>query len=413
MSVGDLVRRRGFRILLVGQGVSALGDWMGTIAFMALALELTGSPTAVGGILTLRLLPAIVGGPLAARAVRTWDRRTTMLVMDAVRAVLIALVPLIRAVWWIYLLAFLVEVASIVFLPARDSSIPDLVDEPDLAVANGLVLGSSYATIPLGAAAFALVAALPHSSPLGRPFALAFWIDALTFVVSYVCIRRLTMLPTRSVDAPGEEPVRFRAALRIPLVRAVLPATAAVALGLGALFSLGIVFVREVLDASDTEFGLLIALFGVGAVGGLGVLVLRRGRDPVHETRLGVAVIGTVVAAFSLAGSLGLAFLGAVGFGAAAAFTLASGMGALQSKLDGDRRVVAFAVFHVVIRVGLGVAAIAAGLAGDLLGPVHWPVVGDLAPSRLVLLCSGLLILASSVLVREHAPPDPGPEPSP
>ena len=47
MSVGDLVRRRGFRILLVGQGVSALGDWMGTIAFMALALELTGSPTAV------------------------------------------------------------------------------------------------------------------------------------------------------------------------------------------------------------------------------------------------------------------------------------------------------------------------------------------------------------------------------
>ena len=37
MSVGDLARRRGFRTLLVGQGVSALGDWMGTIAFMALA----------------------------------------------------------------------------------------------------------------------------------------------------------------------------------------------------------------------------------------------------------------------------------------------------------------------------------------------------------------------------------------
>ena len=58
MSVRDLVGRHGFRTLLVGQGVSALGDWMGTIAFMALALELTGSPTAVGGILTLRLLPA-------------------------------------------------------------------------------------------------------------------------------------------------------------------------------------------------------------------------------------------------------------------------------------------------------------------------------------------------------------------
>lgn len=405
MSVGDLVRRRGFRDLLVGQGVSALGDWMGTIAFMALVLELTGSPTAVGGILTLRLLPAVVGGPLATRAVGHWDRRTTMLVMDGLRAGLIALVPLIRAVWWVYLLAFGVEVASVVFLPARDASIPDLVDEVDLPVANGLVLGSSYATIPIGAAAFALVAAMPGASPFDRPFALVFWIDALTFLVSFACIRRLTMLPPRRVDGPEQEPVSFRAAFRIPLVRAVLPATGSVALGLGALFSLGIVFVRDVLDASDPQFGVLIALFGVGAVGGLGALQLRRGRDPLAETRRGVAVIGAVVAAFSLAGSLPLAFLGAMGFGAAAAFTLASGMGALQTTLDGDRRVAAFAVFHVVIRVGLGAAAIVAGVAGDVLGTVDWSVVGTLAPSRVVLFCSGLVILGSSLLVREHADP--------
>jgi len=413
MSVGDLVRRRGFRDLLAGQGVSALGDWMGTIAFMALALELTDSPAAVGGILTLRLLPAVVGGPLAAKAVRHWDRRTTMLVMDGLRAGLIALVPLVRAIWWVYALAFLVEVASIVFLPARDSSIPDLVDEVDLPMANGLVLGSSYATIPLGAAAFAVVAALPGASPFDRPFALVFWIDALTFLVSYACIRRLTMLPPKTVDAPGEAPVRFREAFRIPLVRAVMPATAAVALGLGALFSLGIVFVREVLDASDTEFGVLIALFGVGAVGGLGLLQLRRGHEPLAETRRGVAAIGAIVAAFSLAGSLALAFLGAVGFGAAAAFTLASGMGALQSRLDGDRRVVAFAVFHVVIRLGLGVAAIAAGVAGDVLGAVRVPGLGTLEPARVVLLASGVLILLSAVLVREHPGRGTAPEPAP
>jgi dTMP kinase len=240
---------------------------------------------------------------------------------------------------------------------------------------------------------------------LDRPFALVFWIDALTFLVSFACLRRLTMLPARPVGETGEEPVHFRAALRIPLVRAVLPATASVALGLGALFSLGIVFVREVLGASDAEFGILIALFGVGAVGGLGALHLRRGRDPLAETRRGVAVIGAVVAAFSLAGTLALAFLGAVAFGAAAAFTLASGMGALQTRLDGDRRVVAFAVFHVVIRVALGVSAVVAGLAGDVIGTVDGPIVGELAPSRVVLLCSGLVILGSSLLVREHADP--------
>ena len=38
MSIPSLVKRRGFRDLLIGQGVWALGDWMGTVAFMALAL---------------------------------------------------------------------------------------------------------------------------------------------------------------------------------------------------------------------------------------------------------------------------------------------------------------------------------------------------------------------------------------
>lgn len=403
MSAGTLVRRGGFRDLLVGQSISGLGDWMGTVAFMALALELTGSPTAVGGILTLRLLPAALGGPLAARAVRTWDRRRTMLTMDAARAVIVAGVPLVREIWWVYTGAFLIEVASLVFLPARDASIPDLVDREDLPVANGLVLGSSYGTIPLGAAAFAAVAALPFVDVFDRPLALVFWIDAATFLVSFVFIARLTMLAAPSKNGSPAEAARFVDAFRIPLVRAVMPGAAAVALGLGALFSLGIVFVQDVLHASEIEFGVLIALFGVGAVGGLGVLQACRELDPVRGTRFGVAAIGAIVTAFSLASSVELAYIGAFAFGAAAAFTLASGMGAIQSSLDGHQRVLAFAAFHVVIRLGLGVAAIVAGLAGDVLDDVNWPVVGHLEPSRVVLLCSGLLVLLVSALVRVRA----------
>jgi len=402
VSVGTLVRRHGFRYLLLGQGVSALGDWMGTVAFMALALKLTGSPAAVGGILTLRLLPAAVGGPLATRAVRRWDRRRTMLTMDAFRAVVIAAVPLIRGLWWIYLCAVVLEAASIVFLPARDASIPDLVEQDDLSLANGLVLGSSYGTIPLGAGAFAAVAALPVATLFHRPLALVFWIDAATFLVSFAYIRRLRMLGTPTAPPEERRDVRFRDAFRIPLVRAIMPATASVALGLGALFSLGIVFVRNVLHASNTEFGVLIALFGVGAALGLAALQVRRGHDPLFETRLGVAVIGGVVAVFSLATHVWLAYLGATAFGAAAAFTLASGMGALQSRLDGTDRVLAFTAFHVVIRLALSLAAIGAGVAADLLHDVRWPLVGTLEPSRVVLLSCGLLVILASVLVSER-----------
>ena len=211
---------------------------------------------------------------------------------------MIAVIPIVQAVWWVYLWGFLVEVASIVFLPARDASIPDLVaDEDELPLANGLILGTSYGSIPLGAALFAAVAALPWGID-GRPYALVFFVDALTFLVSFWCIARLTQLGARSSaspDADAEAPARFRDAFRIPLVRAVMPAAVSVALGLGALFSLGIVFVHDVLGASDAEFGVLIALFGVGAVVGLYVLQRTTGNDLLGRTRLGVAHIGAVI----------------------------------------------------------------------------------------------------------------------
>ena len=407
MTQPKLLRRGGFRTLLIGQGVSSLGDWMGTFAFMALVFQISGSATAVGGILALRLLPAALGGPLAARAASRWDRRHTMVSMDLVRTGMVAAVPFVRGLWWIYLWAFLIEVASLVFLPARDASIPELVSNDELELANGLVLGSSFGTIPLGAGVFAIVAALPGHDILGRPLALVFWLDALSFVVSAVMLNRLTMLAHgvarssgQQVEVAEQAHVRFRDAFRIPLVRAVLPATTAVALGLGALFSLGIDFVRTDLHASDAQFGVLVVLFGVGAVAGLGVIQRWHFADRLRETQVGVIALGIIVSFFSLAPAIGLAFIGAVLFGAAAAWTLASGMGTLQSALDGQERILAFAVFHIVIRAGLALAAIGAGVAAELVHNVHWPVVGTLEPARLVLLCSGVLVLISALRVR-------------
>jgi MFS family permease len=403
VSVSVLWRRQGYRTLLVGQAVSALGDWMGTVAFMALVLDASGSSTAVGGILALRLLPGAIGGPLAARAASRWDRRRVMVLMDATRAAMVAVVPLINQLWWIYVWAFALEVASLVFLPARDASIPDLVDNDDLPLANGLVLGSSYGTIPLGAALFALVSALPGHDLFSRPYLLVFWLDAASFAISGLLIARLVQLSgTRGSASETRSDARFRDAFRIPLVRAVMPGATAVAIGLGALFSLGIVFVRDVLDASDAEFGVMIALFGVGAVGGLQLLRASADLDGLRATQLGVTALGAIVAGFSLAPVVWIAFVGAVLFGAGAAWTLASGMGVLQSTLDGQERVLAFTAFHVVIRCGLAISAIGAGAAGELIDAAQLPVLGRLEPARIVLLGAGMLVLLSAARVRVH-----------
>jgi hypothetical protein len=167
---------------------------------------------------------------------------------------------------------------------------------------------------------------------------------------------------------------------------------AAVAVGLGALFSLGIVWVREVLGASETEFGLLVACFGVGA--GIALLVLRRlRRRGLATVRVLLVLQGATVASMSLAPTIAFALLGAVMFGGLSALILALAMELPQNELPPRERLLAFTVFHVVIRGGLAVAAIGAGVADDVLDEVRWPFVGHLVSTQVVLLSSGLLVV--------------------
>jgi len=384
---------------------------MGTFALMALVDHLSDSAAAVGGILAFRLIPAALGGTLAAKLVSRWDRRRTMITMDLLRAGMIAVVPFVQELWWVYLWAFALEAPSVVFLASRDSAIPDLVDESDLPLANAAMMGSSYGNIPIGAGLFAAFAALPLDDGwLGsHPYALVFWIDAVTFGISAFFIARALggirnrqagprTAPESAAIGEGDisiSPGRLRDAWSVPLVRRILPATAAAAVGLGALFSLGIKLVQEELKASDIEYGVLIVLFGAGA--GIGLALTHRSRhvDLLVLTRRGALVMGALVALMSQSPTVWLTFLGAAGFGAGATVALTSGMSALQARIpQEEERVLAFSAFHVVIRIGLGAAALGAGAIGDGLNQAGLP------GTRSVLLASGLIVLASAATVR-------------
>ena len=115
---------------------------------------------------------------------------------------------------------------------------------------------------------------------------------------------------------------------------------------------MGVVFVQDVLGASTLQFGVLVALFGVGAAGAWRSSP-PLGRADLQVVRLCVAAQGIVVAAMSQAPSILAAFAGAVLFGAATAAGLAAAMSVLQAGLGERDRVLAFTAFHVVIRGGL------------------------------------------------------------
>jgi MFS family permease len=393
-TLGALLRHAGFRRLTAGQLVSAIGDWMVTLALMVLVLDVSDSSTAVGGVLVLRLLPTLIAGPIVARIIRRWDRRSTMLAMDAARVVVVLAIPVIDALWWIYAWAFVLELAGLIFVPARDAAVPDLTSRDALPLANGVMLAASFGTIPIGALCFGLVSGLAGG---GAPAAV-FVVDAATFAVSYWFIAGVRLVDAAGAEAEGNSG-RFLDALRLPIVRAVGPAALVTALGLGALFSMGVVYVQDVLDASTVQFGVLVALFGVGAAGGLALLAIS-GRADLQVVRLCVAGQGVVVAAMSQAPSILAAFAGAVMFGAVTAAGLAAAMSVLQAGLGERDRVLAFTAFHVVIRGGLGIAALAAGLAGDLLGRLDWPVLGTLQPARAVLFSAGVIVAATALFIR-------------
>ena len=410
MRLPRVLRASDYRDLLVAETVSALGDWMGTVALIALVFAITGSPTAVGGMLTLRLAPALVAGPVAARVVCRWNPRRTMMAMNALRAVIVVLIPLDFALWWVFFWAFFLEMCGLIFLPARDASILHLLedDDQDLATANGLLLGSSYGTLPLGAGLFAAVSALAAGPlafvPRGR-FGLAFWLDALTFVVGFALVARIVSLrsirPVPPAAEGGRRQIAFLRALKLPLVRTTLPPILGVAIGLGSLFSVGIDFVRQTLHASDTQFGVLIILFGLGAAGGMGALQVRRPRQPLRVLRPGVTVIGLVLAGMALAPDLAAAFGGAVLFGAAASYSMVSGMTGVQMSLTDDTdRQLCFAALHVGMRLALVSGAIGAGVAEAVVRGVHVPGLGALGPPRIVLFCSGVVVTAGAWVMR-------------
>ncbi|GGV11933.1 hypothetical protein GCM10010182_35030 [Actinomadura cremea] len=412
MGLKDRLNRRDFRLLIIGQSISSFGDWMGTLALMYFVLEISGSTTAVGGVLVLRLLPSALGAPLAARVVTRWRRRSVMMTSDLVRAGMALTLPLLPFLWWVYFWAFLIEVVGLIFLPARDSAVPFLIEDDEdehdtstLEVANGITMATSYGMIPVGAGAFGLI--LWASNQAGWEghwrYVVVFWFNALTYLASYAAVRSIPDLgpgphERRAAERESDTQRGFVSALRLPTVRGVLPGVAVIALGLGALFSLGVVFVQDVLDAGPVGFGVLVVLFGVGALIGL-LLVHRKGWNLLSQIRTGTVVQGVVITLMGLLASTVASFAGAVLFGAGATSALVGGITYLQERLGGGDRNLALTAFHATLRFGLALAALVSGAAADLLDGADATPFG-MAPAQFVLMLSGLVVLAGTFLVR-------------
>ncbi|MGQ9536134.1 MAG: MFS transporter [Actinomycetota bacterium] len=378
---------RDFRRLWVGQSVSSIGDWLATFALMALVWNRSRSAAAVAGLLILRVVPSTFSGAVATWISDRWDRKKILVYCDLLRGLLVMWVAVLDSLAYLYILIFCMEFITIIYQAARDASLPNLVEgENRLTMANSMTLGSAYGSIPLSAAIFAMLKI--GSSPMLRgleevpffsdhPYAFSLLADALTFFFSALMIKRISTPlfvrgegKGRGDTGEGREKVGLMGVLTFAFhnrfMRTLTAALATGTLGGGALFAVGVVYVNEVLKGNDTQFGFLMALFGLGMLAGIvGLQFLARIRAKWFIFKLGLLSAGGTLVWMSLITVMFMAYIAALVFGAAFSVIFLTGITMVQETIEDRNRGKAFAAFHAVSRVFLLLgAALAAGLAG-------------------------------------------------
>jgi dTMP kinase len=400
------------------QFVSSLGDWIGVIAIAVFALELGGN-AGVGLVMTARVLPGFIVGPIAGVFADRYDRKRLMVGADIARALLIISVPFAQNLIYLLFVSAILESLTLTWGPAKDASLPHFVKRSHFQHAYSLSLIAVYGPWPLASLVFASL--IPVASFIGdnvgalsgladnNQEALALWLDGLTFAFSAL------MIWTLSIPASVHRDTKFDfASAKRDLVegltfvtkhRQVRPWLLGIGCtftAAGGVFSLGPGFVTGVLGGGKSGFGFLIGLLGTGMIVGLlasGALTKRVQKDVLFSSCL--FLLGVSLIAFASVGSLNTAIpvASALGFFGGAAYSTAYSL--MQENTTDELRGRTFSAAYTIIRtgtlIGLGLFPLMAGALGgyfdgrDLGG---YPIPG----ARLTLWVAGLFVIGGGVV---------------
>jgi dTMP kinase len=415
----SLLKNRNFLRLFLAQSVSSLGDWIGVIAIATLAYNLNGN-AGVGAVMTARVLPGFIAGPIAGVFADRFDRRKMMITADVCRAVIIFSLPFVPKLAYLLVASVLLESLTLTWGPAKDAALPHVVRPAELAHANSLNLIAVYGPWPVASIVYTFMSTL--GQVMGRhvpalegledqPEALALWLDSITFGFSAVMIWSLSIAHSRR--RPGKldftevkrdlvEGVRFVADHK--QVRPWLLGIAFTFTAAGAVFSLGVGFVDNVLRGGDRGFALLIGFLGTGLI--IGLLAVGLLSRYIHKDVLfsaSILLLGVGLIALASMTSLGPAIpiASALGFFGGAAYS--TGYSLMHETTHDELRGRTFSAAYTVIRIGtligLGVFPLIAGAVGDHTIDLPGPLGTLLLPgSRTTLWFAGLVAVGGGLL---------------
>ena len=409
-----------FRRLWLVTSVSAVCDWLSLLALSALATQLTSGyqaqSFALGGVVALKLLPALVLGPLAGALADKFDRRRVMVVCDLLRFALFVSIPLVGSLWWLFVATFLIEICALFWIPAKDASVPNLLRRPDqVETANQLALVMTYGVAVITASGlFTLLSGAGvflgggRSAELSTVF-VALVLSGVAYLLTALTVWfRIPEISGRATIARQAQPgvltlIRDGAAFvaRTPLIRGLVTGI------VGAFAAGGIVVGSATLYAAslgggNAAYGLLFASVFVGLAIGMG-LAPRMARRLPHNRLFGAAIVaaGLALVLVAIAPHLFVALAAVMLVGGFAGIAFLTGLTIIGAQVADDvrGRIVAFvqSIVRLTLLGSLAVVPLLVGLVSarrvEVLG---YPFLID--GTRIVMLVGGLVAAGIGLL---------------
>ncbi|WP_085066337.1 dTMP kinase [Catenuloplanes japonicus] len=424
----SVMRIRPFRRLWIVLAFASLGDWLGLLATAIFAsAQVTGSAAkglVFGSTIAVRLLPALVLGPVAGVLADRFDRRLTMVVCDILRFLLFLSIPVTALivdnagviVTWAAIATFLIESITLIWIPAKEAAVPNLIPRARLEISNQLSLITTYGITPVIAAlslsgldAFVRSGIVPPPPSWGEPAQVALYFNAFTrlaiAIVVFFGIKEISGRADRREGVReqgmfGQFVDGWKYVGKTPMVRGLV-------LGiLGAFGGGGIVigtarFFTASLGAGDAAFYLLFGtlFIGLGAGIGLGPVIIR---DLSRRRWFGMSIVlaaGSVMfLAFAI--HLAMAILGALMVGAGAGMAFLAGTTLLGGEIGDDVRGRVFAVVNTGTRMILMLAIALSGVIVGAGGSRRVDIAGvsvSFSSTRALLLIAGAVGIVAGI----------------
>ena len=275
----EVFRNAAFRRFWLGFSFSVLGDGITRVALVWFVYAETESARAVGWLLLFYTGPIVIGGLAAGMLLDRFDRRLVMLADNAIRGLVLALVPLLHLldrleVWHVYAVAAVYGLLMMISLAGGPALVPSLVPDEQLPAANALEMLSFTAGGVIGPPLAGLLIAA-----IGAPYVVL--IDVLSYAAFAVALARVPPISSPVTESTiGSTPDRPRLGhavrlllgnpVRLLLGNPVLLATTAMFLvfniGGGMLAVWLPVLSAETLGGGAALYGVLLGVMAAGEV---------------------------------------------------------------------------------------------------------------------------------------------------